>query len=77
MNPVRYLQSYFLKIRLILWRIDPLQSKDLEINNKTTAVTTQRRDKHALTKIELLLEKVFSVWFTPRNYLEDNCGVVS
>jgi hypothetical protein len=39
----------FLDTHLLLWRIDPLLSKDLETNNETTAVVTQHRGKHVST----------------------------
>lgn len=51
------MQSY---IQRIFRRIDPLEDKDIERNNETTAVATQRRGKHASTTIVLLLEIVFS-----------------
>jgi hypothetical protein len=39
-----------------LWRIDCLLGKDLETNNETIAVATQRGGKHPSTAIELLLQ---------------------
>jgi hypothetical protein len=42
----------------IMWLTDPLLGKDLETNNETTAVTIQRRGKHASVIIELLLKTV-------------------
>jgi hypothetical protein len=50
-----------------------LLGKDLETNNKTTAVVMQQRGKHASTTIELLLETVLynplpgscNSWTTP------------
>jgi hypothetical protein len=56
----------------ILWCIDPLLSKVLEINNVTTAIATQRRGKHASTTIELRLEALFSSLSVKRGYKEDN-----
>jgi hypothetical protein len=56
---------------LILWRIDPLLGKDLEINNDTTSVAMQRRSEDACTTIELLLEIVFTAWSVPRSCLEE------
>jgi hypothetical protein len=58
----------------VLWLIDLLLDKDLETKNETTAVAMQRRDKHAYTAIELLLEKVFSARSEQRGYKEDNWG---
>jgi hypothetical protein len=54
----------------ILWRIEPLPDKDLEINNETRAVAMQRRGKHASTT-ELLLETVFSTRSVQMGYKED------
>jgi hypothetical protein len=48
--------------------------KVLEPNNETTAVAMQRRDKHASTRIELLLETVFSTRSVQRDSEEDNWG---
>jgi hypothetical protein len=44
----------------IMWHIDPLLGKDLEINNEATAVVMQRRGRHAATTIALLLETALS-----------------
>jgi hypothetical protein len=38
-----------------MWRIDPLMGRDLEANNRTTAVAVQRRGKHISTTMKLLL----------------------
>jgi hypothetical protein len=56
--------------KVAMWRIDPLLDKYLEKNNETTAVAMQ----HA-SKIELLLETVFSVHSVQSGYKEDNWGV--
>jgi hypothetical protein len=58
----------------LLWRIDPLLGKDLEINNETTAVAMQQRGKHASTTTELLLETVFSTRSVQRAHKEENWG---
>jgi hypothetical protein len=42
---------------LATWLTDPLRGRDLETNNKTTAVAMQLRGKHA-SATELLLETV-------------------
>jgi hypothetical protein len=42
--------------------------------NETTATAMQWRRKYTSIKIELLLEKVFSMWSVPKSYLEDNWG---
>jgi hypothetical protein len=71
----------------ILWYIDLLLGKGLEIDDETTAVAMQQRGKHGCTTVELLLGTVlcscksrttrmetglFSVWSVPRSYLEDS-----
>jgi hypothetical protein len=43
-------------------------------NNDTTAVTMQRRGKHASITIELLLKTVFSTPSVQRGYKEGNWG---
>jgi hypothetical protein len=57
-----------------LWYIDPLLGKDLETKNETTAVAIKRRDKHACTTLDILLETVFSARSVQRGYKEDNWG---
>jgi hypothetical protein len=47
-----FLQTY------LLWCIDPLLGKDLEMNNEPTPVAMQWHGKHTSTMIELLLEMV-------------------
>jgi hypothetical protein len=54
-----------------MWRTDPLLGKDLE-TNETTAVTMQRRGKHAPT-IELLLETVFYTRSVQRGDSDCDC----
>jgi hypothetical protein len=49
-------------------------SKDLKINNETTAVAMQRHGKHTSTTKELLLEMVFSVQSVQSDYKADNWG---
>jgi hypothetical protein len=56
-----------------LWRIVPLQGKDLEANNETTAVAIQRRGKHASTTRDTVGNGVFCS-ARQRSYLEDNWG---
>jgi hypothetical protein len=58
----------------VLWRIDPLQGKNLETDNETTIVAMQRRGKRASTTIKLLLETVFSTQSVQRGYKEDKWG---
>jgi hypothetical protein len=53
---------------IILWPIDPLLDKELEISNETTSVATQRHRKHDSTTIELQLETVLC------NPLLDSCN---
>jgi hypothetical protein len=55
----------------ILWHIDPLLGKDLETDNKPTAVAMQWHGKHTPTTAELLLEMVFSAQSVQRGCLED------
>jgi hypothetical protein len=54
---------------LLLLHIDPLLEKTSK--QATTAVAMQRHDKHTSTKIELLLETVFSTQSVLRSYIED------
>jgi hypothetical protein len=65
---------FFHTLPNVLWRIDLLLVKDLETNNKVTAVAMQRRDKHASTTVELLLGTVVSTRSVQRGYKEDSWG---
>jgi hypothetical protein len=58
----------------ILWHIDQLLGKDLETNNKTTAVAMQHCGKRTYITIELLLEMVFSTRSMQRGYKEYSLG---
>jgi hypothetical protein len=47
-----------MQVLCILWQIDPLLDKDLEINNWTRADAMEQRGKHASTTRVLLFETV-------------------
>jgi hypothetical protein len=70
-GPLALKDLYFL---LVLWRVDPLLGKDLEINDEKTAIDMQRRDKHTSTTIELLTETMFSTRSVQGGYKKDKCG---
>jgi hypothetical protein len=65
---------WYVQKPFILWPIDLLLGKILEINNEKSAVAMQWCGKHASTIIELLLETVFSTRSVQRGYKEDNWG---
>jgi hypothetical protein len=63
--------------RIIVWHTDPLLCNDRETNNDTTVIVRQQLCKYATvlelllgsgprSKMEVLLEAVFSMWSAPK-----------
>jgi hypothetical protein len=55
---------------IVLWPLDQLLGKSLEVNNEIVAAAMQRRSNYVSTTVELMLETVFSPLSVQRCYKE-------